>query len=39
MNFLLTEEQEMTRKMVRDFAEKEIKPGAEERDEKEEFSR
>jgi acyl-CoA dehydrogenase len=39
VNFLLTEEQEMTRKMVRDFAEKEIKPGAEERDEKEEFSR
>ncbi|MGM0689842.1 MAG: acyl-CoA dehydrogenase family protein, partial [Bacillota bacterium] len=27
MNFVLTEEQEMTRKMVRDFAEKELKPG------------
>lgn len=39
MNFVLTAEQEMTRKMVRDFAEKEVKPGAEERDEKEEFSR
>ncbi len=39
MNFTLTEEQEMTRKMVRDFAEKELKPGAEERDDKEEFSR
>ncbi len=39
MNFVLTEEQEMTRKMVRDFAEKEILPGAEERDDKEEFSR
>jgi len=39
VNFVLTEEQEMTRKMVRDFAEKEILPGAEERDDKEEFSR
>ncbi len=39
MNFELTEEQEMTRKMVRDFAEKELKPGADERDDKEEFSR
>ncbi len=39
MNFVLTEEQEMTRKMVRDFAEKEVAPGAEERDDKEEFSR
>jgi butyryl-CoA dehydrogenase len=39
MNFVLTEEQEMTRKMVRDFAEKELKPGAEERDDREEFSR
>lgn len=39
MNFELTEEQEMTRKMVRDFAEKELKPGAEERDDREEFSR
>jgi butyryl-CoA dehydrogenase len=39
MNFVLTEEQEMTRKMVRDFAEKELKPGAEERDDQEKFSR
>ena len=39
MNFLLNEEQEMTRQMVRDFAEKELKPGAEERDDREEFSR
>ncbi len=39
MNFVLTEEQEMTRKMVRDFAEKELKQGAEERDDKEQFSR
>jgi len=39
MNFELTEEQAMTRKMVRDFAEKELKPGADERDDKEEFSR
>ncbi len=39
MNFTLTEEQELTRKMVRDFAEKELKPGADERDEKEEFCR
>jgi acyl-CoA dehydrogenase len=39
MNFTLTEEQEMTRQMVRDFAEKELKPGAEERDDHEQFSR
>lgn len=39
MNFVLTEEQEMTRKMVRDFAENEVKPGADERDDQEEFSR
>jgi len=39
MNFVLTEEQEMTRKMVRGFAEKELKTGAEERDDKEQFSR
>ncbi|MDW7739543.1 MAG: acyl-CoA dehydrogenase [Bacillota bacterium] len=39
MNFVLTEEQEMTRQMVRDFAEKEVKPGADERDDHEEFSR
>ena len=39
MNFVLTDEQKMTRQMVRDFAEKEVKPSAEERDEKELFSR
>lgn len=39
MNFELSEEQEMTRQMVRDFAEKEVRPGAAERDEKEEFDR
>ena len=39
MNFLLTEEQEMTRQMVRDFAEKEVKPGAGERDDREQFAR
>ncbi len=39
MNFLLTEEQEMIRKMVRDFAEKELRPGADERDDQEQFSR
>ncbi len=39
MNFILTDEQKMTRQMVRDFAEKEVKPSAEERDEKELFSR
>jgi butyryl-CoA dehydrogenase len=39
MNFDLTEEQQMLRKMARDFAEKECLPGLEERDEKEEFSR
>ena len=39
MNFVLTDEQEMTRKMVRDFAEKEVQPSAEERDETETFSR
>ncbi len=39
MNFELNEEQAMTRKMVRDFAENEVKPGADERDDKEEFSR
>ncbi|EGW40576.1 acyl-CoA dehydrogenase [Desulfosporosinus sp. OT] len=38
MNFELTEEHKMMRKMVRDFAEKECKPGLEERDENEEFS-
>ncbi|HHW73764.1 MAG TPA: acyl-CoA dehydrogenase [Firmicutes bacterium] len=39
MNFVLTDEQKMTRQMVRDFAEKEVKPSAEERDEQELFSR
>ncbi|MDR0850945.1 MAG: acyl-CoA dehydrogenase [Clostridiales Family XIII bacterium] len=37
MNFELTEEHNMMREMVRDFAETEAGPGAEERDEKEEF--
>lgn len=39
MDFQLTEEQEMLRKMVRDFAEKEVKPTAAERDEEERFDR
>lgn len=39
MQFELTEEQKMLQKMVREFAEKEVAPGAAERDEKEEFSR
>lgn len=38
MNFELSEEQELIRKTVRDFAEREIKPLAQELDEKEEFS-
>jgi alkylation response protein AidB-like acyl-CoA dehydrogenase len=38
MNFELTDDHIMMRKMVRDFAEAEVAPGAEERDEKEEFS-
>ena len=37
MNFELTKEQQMIREMVRDFAEKEIKPYAQELDEKAEF--
>jgi len=37
MHFQLTEEQRMTREMVRDFAEKEIKPLAQERDRTGEF--
>ncbi|MDR1136065.1 MAG: acyl-CoA dehydrogenase [Clostridiales Family XIII bacterium] len=37
MNFELNEDHVMMRKMVRDFAEAEAAPGAEERDEKEEF--
>lgn len=39
MNFNLTEDHLMMRKMVRDFAENECASGAEERDEKEEFPR
>ena len=38
MDFSLTMEQDILRKSVRDFAEKEIKPRARELDEKEEFS-
>lgn len=39
MIFELTEDHQMMRKLARDFAEKECRPGLEERDEKEEFSR
>ena len=39
MDFLLTEEQELTRQTVREFAEREIAPGALERDETQEFPR
>ncbi|MGE1061875.1 acyl-CoA dehydrogenase [Megasphaera paucivorans] len=39
MDFQLTEEQKMIKKMVRDFAEKEIAPTVAQRDEAEEFSR
>ena len=39
MDFRLSEEQEMFRKVVRDFAENEVKPTASERDEKEYFDR
>ncbi|WP_332628645.1 acyl-CoA dehydrogenase [Halalkalibacter flavus] len=39
MNFFLTEEQEMIRKMVRDFANKEVAPTAAKRDEEERFDR
>ena len=38
MDFELTEEQQMIRDTVRDFAEREIKPVAKELDEKAEFS-
>ncbi len=38
MNFELTEEQQLIRETVRDFAEREIKPVAQELDEKGEFS-
>jgi alkylation response protein AidB-like acyl-CoA dehydrogenase len=39
MDFRLTEEQEMLRQMVRDFAEKELKPFAHEADEQEHMSK
>ncbi|HET7521927.1 MAG TPA: acyl-CoA dehydrogenase [Bacillales bacterium] len=39
MDFLLSEEHEMLRKMVRDFAKKEVEPTAAERDEEERFDR
>ncbi|MBP2076248.1 acyl-CoA dehydrogenase [Oceanobacillus polygoni] len=39
MDFQLTEEQEMLRKMVRNFAEKDVEPTAAERDEEERFDR
>ncbi|MDQ0271748.1 acyl-CoA dehydrogenase [Cytobacillus purgationiresistens] len=39
MNFQLTEEHEMIRKMVRDFATNEVAPTAAERDEEERFDR
>ena len=38
LDFDFTEEQQMLRKMVRSFAEKEIAPIAQELDDKEEFS-
>ncbi|MDP2967922.1 MAG: acyl-CoA dehydrogenase family protein, partial [Deltaproteobacteria bacterium] len=38
LDFDLNEEQQMLRKMVRNFAEKEIAPVAQELDDKEEFS-
>lgn len=39
MNFQLSEEHEMIRKMVRNFAQNEVAPTAEERDEEERFDR
>lgn len=39
MEFQLTEEQQMLQKMVHDFAQNEVAPGAAERDEREEFDR
>lgn len=39
MNFQLTDEQDMIRKMVRDFAKNEVEPTAAERDEEERFDR
>lgn len=38
LDFDLTEEQNLTRRAVRDFAEREIAPVAQELDEREEFS-
>ena len=37
--FELTEDQKMMQKIAREFAEKQVAPGAEERDEHESFSR
>jgi len=39
MKFELTEDQKMMQKMAREFAEKEVAPGVEEREEHEQFSR
>src|SRR5690625_5094457 len=39
MDFQLSEEQDMLRRMVRDFSEKEVEPTAAERDEEERFDR
>ncbi|HEU4964973.1 MAG TPA: acyl-CoA dehydrogenase [Bacilli bacterium] len=39
MHFSLTQDQQEIRKLVRDFAKKDVEPGASERDEKEEFDR
>ncbi|MFY0545882.1 acyl-CoA dehydrogenase [Brevibacillus sp. H7] len=39
MNFQLTEEQDMLRKMIREFAENQVAPTAAERDEEERFDR
>ena len=39
MQFELTDDQKMMQKMVREFAEKEVAPGTEERDEHEKFER
>jgi len=39
MQFELTEDQKMMQKMAREFAEKEVAPGVEEREEHEQFSR
>ena len=39
MQFSLTEEQDMTRSAVREFAESEVAPGAGKRDELEQFDR